>query len=112
VSEHDKEHLSQLSQQGYQLLREHMTTEARAKFQEILAEDPENNYALVGLGDLERKERQFERAVEYYQRCLEFHPENNYALFGLAESLRALKRFNHGNGTYSTIPRTLPSSRG
>ncbi len=94
MTEQQKERLSLLSQQGYQLLRENMIKAARDKFQEILQEDPNNNYALVGLGDLERKEHNFEKAVVYYEHCLEHHPDNNYALFGLAESYRALRRYN------------------
>ncbi|MFA7565826.1 MAG: tetratricopeptide repeat protein [Alkalispirochaeta sp.] len=99
MSEHDNieeenEHLALLSQQGYQLLKENMYEEARARFEEILAEDRENNYALVGLGDLERKLGQYDRAARYYQQCLDFYPDNNYALFGLAESYRELKQYN------------------
>lgn len=94
MSEENKERLSLISRQGYQLLRENMTAEAREKFEEILAEEPDNNYALVGLGDLERKERHFDKAVELYERCLASHPENNYALFGLAESYRAQRKYN------------------
>ncbi len=94
ISDEQKERLALLSQQGYQLLKEHMFDEARIRFEEILSEDPDNNYALVGLGDLERKQRSFDRAVEYYQRCLDAFPDNNYALFGLAESYRELKQYN------------------
>lgn len=90
----EKERLSLLSQQGYQYLRENMTTEARQRFEEVLEAEPENNYALVGMGDLERKERRFNKAVTYYLQCLEHYPENNYALFGLAESYRSMKQFN------------------
>ncbi|WP_103679744.1 tetratricopeptide repeat protein [Alkalispirochaeta sphaeroplastigenens] len=93
-SNQDQERLAHLSQQGYQYLRENMTREARARFEEVLVAEPQNNYALVGMGDLCRKERRFKEAVAHYQRCLTHHPENNYALFGLAESYRSMKQFN------------------
>lgn len=86
--------LAELSQQGYQFLRENLLSEAEARFTEILEKDPDNNYALVGLGDAARKRRQFEKAIDYYERCLEIHPDNNYALFGLADCYRSLKHFN------------------
>lgn len=89
-----KERLSLLSQQGYQYIRENMPEKARECFQEVLESEPENNYALVGMGDLERKRRDFEAAVRYYQECLTHYPENNYALFGLAESYRSMKQYN------------------
>lgn len=89
------EHLALLSQQGYQYLKEDMIDQARESFEAILAEDPTNNYALVGLGDLCRKEERYDQAVRYYQTCLNAHPENSYALFGLAESYRSQRRYNH-----------------
>lgn len=67
--------------------------EARTRYEEILERDSTNRYALVALGDIERRERKYDRAIDYYSRCLEFEPENNYALFGLAESYRALRRY-------------------
>lgn len=90
----EKERLALLSQQGYQYIRENMLDKARESFLEVLETEPENNYALVGMGDLERKNRNFSEAVRYYQECLTHFPENNYALFGLAESYRAMKQFN------------------
>lgn len=90
----EKERLALLSQQGYQYIRENMTREAQACFKEVLESEPDNNYALVGMGDLERKDRNFESAVSFYKQCLEHYPENNYALFGLAESYRAMKQYN------------------
>ena len=86
--------LAELSQQGYQFLRENLLSEAEARFSEILEMDPENNYALVGLGDSARKRRHYEKAIGFYERCLEIHPDNNYALFGLADCYRSLKHFN------------------
>lgn len=94
MTEEEQEHLAELSKQGYQFLRENMNDEARDKFLEILATDPANNYALVGLGDLERKERNYDAAIEHYQRCLNDHPDNSYALFGLGESYRATRQYN------------------
>lgn len=94
-SEHDeqKERLAHLSQEGYQFLKENRLDEARARFEEILQEDPENNYALVGIGDLERRLKNLDAAIASYSKCLEAYPENNYALFGLAESYRELRQY-------------------
>ncbi|MFW5642679.1 MAG: tetratricopeptide repeat protein [Alkalispirochaeta sp.] len=94
VPDDPAEHLSELSQEGYHLLKENKLEEARVRFEEILETEPDNNYGLVGLGDLERRLHRYDQAVTYYLRCLERHPDNNYALFGLAESYRELKMYN------------------
>ena len=86
--------VAELSQQAYQLLKEDYLDEAEALFHEMLGHEPENNYALVGLGDAARKRRRYQQAVEYYQKCLETHPENNYALFGLADCYKSMRHFH------------------
>jgi tetratricopeptide (TPR) repeat protein len=86
--------ISDLSKQGYQLLKENRITEAVDRFNRILEVDNDNNYALVGMGDAARKRGGFREAVGYYQRCLARHPGNNYALFGLADCYKALNQFH------------------
>ncbi|MDR1971491.1 MAG: tetratricopeptide repeat protein [Treponema sp.] len=86
--------ISDLSKQGYQLLKEHNITDAMECFARILDMDSDNNYALVGMGDAARKRGAFREAVSYYQRCLARHPGNNYALFGLADCYKALNQFH------------------
>jgi len=93
-NETDGVDLAELSQQGYASLKEGQFDEAGHQFQAVLDQDPENSYALVGMGDLNRKQRAWRQAVDYYKRCLASDTENNYALFGLAESYRAM----HGAG--------------
>ncbi|THB68140.1 MAG: hypothetical protein D6B26_00890 [Spirochaetaceae bacterium] len=95
-SDEEKEierHITELSQKGYQLMRQNFVQDAQTYFNKILEIDPTNNYALVGLGDAQRKRRQFSTAAETYSKCLEHHPKNNYALFGLADSLAAMRRY-------------------
>lgn len=91
--ESKNEELVEMSSRAYQFLREKMIEEAQEEFLRILEADEHNNYALVGLGDLERQRGDYHRAITYYQHCLEHHPENNYALFGLAESYRGLRQY-------------------
>ncbi|MDR3174222.1 MAG: tetratricopeptide repeat protein [Treponema sp.] len=86
--------ISDLSKQGYQLLRENKIPDAVECFTRILAMDDDNNYALVGMGDATRKRGNFREAAVYYQRCLARHPGNNYALFGLADCYKALNQFH------------------
>lgn len=97
-SEHtaDKEHereIAELSQKGYQLLKQGFAQEAQTYFQKILDDDSANNYALVGIGDALRKQRSFGQAAQHYEKCLKHHPSNNYALFGLADSYSAMHRY-------------------
>jgi tetratricopeptide (TPR) repeat protein len=86
--------ISDLSKQGYQMLRENKIAEAADYFTRILDVDNDNNYALVGLGDAARKRGNFRDAAAYYQHCLARHPGNNYALFGLADCYKALNQFH------------------
>ncbi len=88
------QHLSDLSQRGYQLLKEGFVDKAVDQFAEILTYDPDNNYALVGLGDAERKRRHFHDAIQHYERCLRVYPHNNYALFGLADCYKSIRMYN------------------
>ncbi|MDR0670507.1 MAG: tetratricopeptide repeat protein [Treponema sp.] len=86
--------ISDLSRQGYQLLKGNKIAEAVDCFNRILEVDNDNNYALVGMGDAARKRGGFLEAAGYYQRCLDHHPGNNYALFGLADCYKALNQFH------------------
>jgi tetratricopeptide (TPR) repeat protein len=86
--------LNELSRLGYQHLRANALHDAIDCFRQILDHQPDNNYALVGIGDSYRKKGRFNDAATYYQRCLELFPTNNYALFGLADCYRSLKQFH------------------
>ena len=85
--------ISELSKKGYQLVKEDDIEGAREAFNAILKIEENNNYALVGLGDTERKQNHFNEAITYYKRCLEFYPSNNYALFGLADCYKAQNQY-------------------
>jgi tetratricopeptide (TPR) repeat protein len=90
----DNEEVAELSKKGYQALKDNRLADAEYAFTDLLQLAPENNYALVGLGDVFRKKRAFRRAITYYEDCLKLYPGNNYALFGLADCYKALGQFN------------------
>lgn len=83
-----------ISQAGYNLTREGKLAEAIAKFEQVLKIEPTNSYALVGLGDIARKQHRAQDAIDYYQRCLEHDEQNAFALFGLADSYRSLRKYH------------------
>jgi len=85
--------ISEYSKQGYQYLKDNRIDDAKDAFSKILTIEDNNNYALVGLGDCERKRNNFNDAISYYSKCLTYHPGNNYALFGLADCYKALNHF-------------------
>lgn len=85
--------ISELSKKGYQLIKENDSEGAKKAFEEILTIEDNNNYALVGLGDTERKQGHFREATEYYNKCLTYYPSNNYALFGLADCYKSMNQF-------------------
>ncbi len=86
--------ISDLSKAGYHFLKENNIKEAKASFEKILQIEENNNYALVGLGDSERKQNHYREAIEYYSKCLSWHPGNNYALFGLADCYKTLNQYH------------------
>ena len=51
--------ISDLSKEGYQLIKDNKNEEAEEAFRKILDLDENNNYALVGLGDSARKQNKF-----------------------------------------------------
>lgn len=114
--------ISELSKKGYQYLKDNRFEEAREAFNRILELDENNNYALVGLGDSERKQGHFHEAQDYYQTCLDNHPGNNYALFGLADCYKALNQYhraieiweqylNHDNRNITVLTRVADAYR-
>jgi len=86
--------ISNLSKKGYLYLKENRINEAIECFASILSVAENNNYALVGMGDANRKQGIFRNAAMFYQRCLIYHPGNNYALFGLADCYKALNQYH------------------
>jgi tetratricopeptide (TPR) repeat protein len=90
----DFSEISDLSKRGYLLLKENNIAEAIECFNKILAIEPDNNYALVGLGDAARKQGCYREGVDYYRHCLLNYPGNNYALFGLADCYKALNQYH------------------
>lgn len=85
--------ISEMSKKPYLLLKENNFFEAKIAFEEILKIQDNNSYALVGLGDTERKQGHFHEAMTYYNKCLESYPANSYALFGLADCYKALNQY-------------------
>ncbi len=92
--------IAEISKKGYALLKEDKIEEAKQEFSKILAIEDNNNYALVGLGDSDRKQNRFKDAIDYYTRCLTYHPGNNYALFGLADCYKALNQYQKAIGIW------------
>jgi tetratricopeptide (TPR) repeat protein len=93
AANNESQNITEISKNGYQLLKENKVSEAIDCFTKILLIDENNNYALVGMGDATRKNGSIRDAVKYYQRCLEYHPGNNYALFGLADCFKVMNQY-------------------
>ena len=63
--------ISELSKKGYSLLKENKTEEAKEAFNQILSIEDNNNYALVGLGDCERKKGEFKRVINPFSNIVQ-----------------------------------------
>lgn len=58
-------------QQQYQIFKV-----KEEEYKRIIAEDPQNYEALVGLGNLYFDNQQYQQAVEYYRRALKINPDD------------------------------------
>ncbi|MDR1626107.1 MAG: tetratricopeptide repeat protein [Spirochaetia bacterium] len=93
-AKNERPEIAGFSQKGYLYLKENQISAAEECFKKILEFDADNNYALVGMGDVSRKKADFAAAIQYYDACLKHHPGNNYALFGLADCYKAFKNYH------------------
>ncbi|HSH12398.1 MAG TPA: divalent cation tolerance protein CutA [Desulfurivibrionaceae bacterium] len=82
----------ELSKKGNKLLRSGSFQEAEEVLLEAVELDPGNAYILVGLGDLYRETRKFNRAISYYERILVIDEENVFALRGIGDAYRGLNQ--------------------
>ncbi len=88
--------LKSLGMLASRLKRQGKYKEAEEKFAQILKIDPDDVFALVGIGDLKRKRKQFEEAVDYYNNALKIEEKNKYALLGLGDAYRGLRELDKG----------------
>jgi len=93
-------HIPEISKEGYKLLKQRRYREAESKFLKIIELDKRNIYALVGMGDVFKGSKVFDRAEEYYKEALTVDPVNKFALIGLADTYRGLKRFRDAIQTW------------
>lgn len=82
------ENAIELSKKGNQLLRSRKYQEAEQVLMEAFDLDPNNAYILVGLGDLNREQKKFGKAISYYEKVLNFDDKNVFALRGAGDAHR------------------------
>ena len=70
-------------QQGYQALSTGQLAPARQQYEAVLAQDPANRDALLGLATVALREQQSAQAAALYVRLLELNPDDGVALAGL-----------------------------
>jgi len=92
--------ISEISKVGYQYIKLNKLDEAITCFTKILSVEANNNFALIGLGDIARKQGKIEEAIGLYQKCLLNNPENNFALFGLADCYKYLGQYQDALKTW------------
>lgn len=82
----------ELSKKGNKLLRSGNYQEAEEVLLEAVDLDPGNAYILVGLGDLYRETRKYNRAINHYERILAIDEQNVFALRGIGDAYRGLNQ--------------------
>ncbi len=66
--------------EAYDLLKQHHLTEAKKRFRQILAKDPENAEAVAGLGIIELRQQRFSRASNLLEKAIRRDPEKKHTL--------------------------------
>ncbi len=60
--------LIKLGKAAFSLKKQGKFREAEEKYLDLLKKDPDNTYALVGIGDIKRVKKDFQEAVRYYRQ--------------------------------------------
>ena len=74
-----------LSKLGKRLLKQRRYNDAEKAYLEGLDLEPGNSYILVGLGDLYRLSKKFNKAISYYSRLMKQDENNVFALRGIGD---------------------------
>ena len=102
--------IHELSRNGYRLLKAGSVDDAMFCFEKILELDPENNYALVGLGDAYRRRSCYDDALNAYKKVVDSSPKNVYALFGLACCYKAKHQHKKAIELYEAYSKVDPTN--
>jgi tetratricopeptide (TPR) repeat protein len=78
----------ELSKKGNRLLRKGEYQAAEKVLLEACELDSDNAYILVGLGDLNREQKKFGKAINYYEKILSLEEKNVFALRGAGDAHR------------------------
>ena len=84
--------------------------EAQAQYQRVLADDPGNWMALVGLGLIARQRGEHEGALEYFSAAQQRQPEHAGLQGELAFTLRQLDRLDEAQALYRRMLDADPKS--
>jgi len=68
---------------------QHDDAKALECFEKLLSKNTSHNVVLMTMiGNIYRRRKEFDRAMEHYQNALELDPVNNFALFGMGDCYR------------------------
>ena len=58
-------------------------------FERLLSKNSSHNVVLMTMiGNIYRRRKEFDRAMDYYENALDLDPKNNFALFGMGDCFR------------------------
>jgi len=68
---------------------QHNDEKALACFEKLLAKNTSHNVVLMTMiGNIYRRRKEFDRAMDHYENALKLDPKNNFALFGMGDCFR------------------------
>lgn len=83
---------------------------AAVLYRDLLERDPENRYALSGMGHLLYEEESFTESIKYWQRLLDVDPKSVIAHTCIGNNCRKLRNFENGLEYYRRAAEIEPGN--
>ena len=83
----------EFTRNGHQFTKQRNWAKAKESFSQALDIEPDNAYALTGLGDVCRNIGEMDNAIACYRQVLQSDRRNLFALRGLGDALRERKEY-------------------
>jgi len=96
--------------QAEDFLTQEKYKEAEEVLIEVVAVDPKNIPAYLGLGQIYRAQKNFEHAAEVYEYILKIEPENNDGLLGLARVAIKQNNYEHAMEIFEKLTKLNPDN--
>ena len=106
----DPDNLNIKLQYANLLWKEGHKDESRKIYNDVLAGDPNNRYALEAIGYLYREDNNTEMAAEYFNRLAKAYPDDYIPYLALGDLYTQTKEFQRADGEYQQAYKLAPEN--